>query len=48
MYKLEHGISNSSHGVWVAEIAGLPSQVVERAEEISEQFKLKIEKVKMR
>jgi DNA mismatch repair protein MSH6 len=38
LYKLIDGVASSSFGTHVASLAGVPSEVVERAEEISKDF----------
>ena len=40
LYKFEKGVSESSFGVGVAEMAGLPESVLVKAEKKSENFKL--------
>lgn len=48
LYKFEKGVSNSSFGVSVAEMAGVPSKVVDVAEKVSSGFNRTIEIIKKR
>lgn len=38
LYKLEQGVCNNSHGLYIAKLAGVPEIIVKRAVEIREKF----------
>lgn len=38
LYKLIPGVAESSHGTHVASMAGVPAQVVQRADQVSQEF----------
>lgn len=48
LYRFEKGVANSSFGVSVAEMAGIPRDVVDKAEKVSTGFNKTIDIIKKR